>query len=51
MTGTNTGRFFRSDINALRAFAVLSVVLFHFGVPGFVGGFVGVDIFLSSLDS
>lgn len=36
---------FRDDINGLRAWAVLAVVLFHFGVPGFVGGFVGVDVF------
>ena len=36
---------FRSDINALRALAVLVVILFHFGVPGFSGGFVGVDVF------
>ena len=36
---------FRKDINGLRAIAVVSVVLFHFGVAGFSGGFVGVDIF------
>jgi peptidoglycan/LPS O-acetylase OafA/YrhL len=36
---------FREDINGLRAIAVLTVVLFHFGVPGFQGGFVGVDVF------
>ncbi|BAO91139.1 acyltransferase family protein [Caballeronia cordobensis] len=36
---------FRSDINGLRAFAVIAVVLFHFGVPGFKGGFIGVDVF------
>lgn len=36
---------FRTDINGLRAIAVISVVLFHFGVTGFSGGFVGVDIF------
>lgn len=36
---------FRKDINGLRAIAVVSVVLFHFGVTGFSGGFVGVDIF------
>lgn len=36
---------FRFDINALRALAVISVVLFHFNVPYFQGGFVGVDIF------
>jgi len=36
---------FRYDINALRAIAVLAVLLFHFKVPLFDGGFVGVDIF------
>jgi peptidoglycan/LPS O-acetylase OafA/YrhL len=36
---------FRNDINALRAWAVLAVVFYHFGVPGFSGGFVGVDVF------
>lgn len=36
---------FRFDINALRAWAVFFVVMFHFGVPGFEGGFAGVDIF------
>lgn len=36
---------FRPDIAGLRAWAVLAVVLFHFGVPGFGGGFVGVDSF------
>ncbi|ODT11023.1 MAG: hypothetical protein ABS35_41730 [Kaistia sp. SCN 65-12] len=36
---------FRPDINGLRAWAVVSVILFHFGIPGFSGGFVGVDVF------
>lgn len=36
---------FRHDINGLRAWAVFAVVLYHFGVPGFAGGFVGVDVF------
>lgn len=36
---------FRADINGLRAWAVMAVVLYHFGVPGFQGGFVGVDVF------
>ncbi|MBE9585602.1 acyltransferase [Mucilaginibacter sp. JRF] len=36
---------FRSDINALRAIAVIGVVLYHFKVPYFQGGFSGVDIF------
>lgn len=36
---------FRLDINGLRAWAVTAVVLYHFGVPGFAGGFIGVDVF------
>lgn len=36
---------FRYDINGLRAVAVLLVVFYHFSVPGFSGGYVGVDVF------
>lgn len=36
---------FRQDINGLRAWAVTAVVLFHFGIPGFSGGYAGVDVF------
>lgn len=36
---------YRPDIDGLRAVAVLAVVFFHAGVPGFSGGYVGVDVF------
>ncbi|GHG45413.1 acyltransferase [Flavimobilis marinus] len=36
---------FRTDVEGLRAVAVLAVVAFHASVPGFTGGFVGVDVF------
>ena len=36
---------YRPEIDGLRAGAVVPVVLFHAGVNGFSGGFVGVDIF------
>ena len=35
----------RTDIEGLRAVAVLAVLLFHAGVPGLDGGYVGVDVF------
>lgn len=38
-------RVIRGDIEGLRAVAVLAVVLFHAGVPGLGGGYVGVDVF------
>lgn len=36
---------YRPSIDGLRAVAVLAVMLFHAEVPGFAGGFVGVDVF------
>lgn len=44
-TAAVSDRGFRDDINALRGIAALIVVLFHFGVGGFGGGFAGVDVF------
>lgn len=39
-----SGRY-RPDIDGLRTLAIVPVVLFHAGFPGFTGGFTGVDVF------
>ena len=36
---------FRPDIQGLRAIAVILVILAHASVPGFEGGYIGVDVF------
>lgn len=45
MTSLTADRSFRLDLNGLRAVAVASVLLFHFHIGPFSGGFVGVDVF------
>ena len=36
---------YREEIDGLRAIAVVPVIIFHTGLPGFGGGYVGVDVF------
>ncbi|GAB2886221.1 acyltransferase family protein [Nocardioides pacificus] len=43
MTRTKPG--FRGDIQGLRALAVVTVIVSHFDIGPFTGGFIGVDVF------
>jgi peptidoglycan/LPS O-acetylase OafA/YrhL len=43
--GRSRAPAYRPDIDGLRALAVIAVILFHSGIPGFDGGYVGVDVF------
>src|SRR5713101_1313888 len=36
---------YRPDLDGLRSLAILPVLLFHYGIRGLTGGFVGVDVF------
>jgi peptidoglycan/LPS O-acetylase OafA/YrhL len=38
---------YRPGLDGLRAYLVLAVVLFHTRVPGFSGGWIGVDVFFA----
>lgn len=42
---SSKGNDYLIEIDSLRAIAVLSVTLYHFGVPFLPGGFIGVDVF------
>jgi peptidoglycan/LPS O-acetylase OafA/YrhL len=44
-TDLPVGDHHRRDITGLRAIAVIALVFCHFGVPGFGGGFIGLDMF------
>jgi len=41
-----SGTHYRSDIQGLRAIAVLAVMVFHYNPTWLPGGFIGVDVFL-----
>jgi peptidoglycan/LPS O-acetylase OafA/YrhL len=47
MPGVPEGRTstFRPDIQGMRGVAVILVILVHASVPGFEGGYIGVDVF------
>ena len=42
---SHRSQVYRPDIDGLRALSVIAVILYHAGVPGFRGGYIGVDVF------
>jgi peptidoglycan/LPS O-acetylase OafA/YrhL len=50
LTGNEAGtppgdRKFRPDVQGMRAIAILLAIVYHAGVPGFQGGYVGIEVF------
>ncbi len=45
LSGARTRKGFRLDIQGVRGFALVLVLACHAEVPGFAGGFVGLDVF------
>jgi|ERR1039458_10366547 peptidoglycan/LPS O-acetylase OafA/YrhL len=45
VNNTDDAYAYKPFIDGLRAVAILTVVAEHVGIPGFTGGFIGVDIF------
>src|SRR5690606_13716806 len=45
VSGAMTPKGFRLDIQGIRGFALILVLACHAEIPGFEGGFVGLDIF------
>ena len=45
VSGARTRKGFRLDIQGVRGFALVLVLACHAEVPGFAGGFVGLDVF------
>lgn len=44
--GTPPGdRKFRPDVQGMRAIAIFLALVYHAGVPGFSGGYVGIEVF------
>ncbi len=38
---------YRVELDGLRALSLITVILFHAGIPGFAGGYVAVDVFFT----